>query len=743
MNHHRLARSIPTLLLLLASCSSGPSSQNTCDAQVCTGIGGGAGTGAGGAATGGSAGTGGGGGSSGGASGSGGGASGSSGGASGSGGGASGSGGGAGSGGSGGSGPSCPTGRTLCGTDCVDTTSNPLHCGGCGRPCGANQVCSGSACQTPPDCRSVACVGLSYCDLATGLCNPGCALDTQCGANETCDITTHACVCKTGYHQCSGVCLSNTSVASCGPSCSPCATDPNGVTSCSGTACGLTCNAGYKMCGGVCALCPTANVSASACSGTQCVATTCATGFHLCAGQCSANTSVMSCGTSCTPCPTPANGTATCSGTACGITCNTNYRLCNGACAACPTANVTATTCSGASCVALTCTSGGTYHICSGTCVSNTSPLSCGGTSCTACPTIANGMATCNGATCGRLCNSGYALCGNLDVCALCPTPAATTACSGTTCVATSCDSTRHVCGGMCVLKSAVDTCGTSCTPCPAPPANAVASCNGTTCGFKCNTGFAACGSACCTDCRSMSGACTGSDWCSDVSGVCAPVEKLQPNSSSLASLQLFGAHVSISGSLAVVGAPDDENNVSQVPLGAVYVFERQSSGTWLMQGSKMLPSPVTQANYGSAVSLSGQRLLVGASRENGQTGAAYIYDRVAGVWTQQAKWLGELSRDMFGVAGLLDGDRAIVGASRNPGVTPTKLGAAYIYERGTDGTWPAAGIKLGASDGFLNDQFGIAVSLSGDPRWSAAPPGGGRTCSRANRTAAGRRSRS
>ena len=223
-----------------------------------------------------------------------------------------------------------------------------------------------------------------------------------------------------------------------------------------------------------------------------------------------------------------------------------------------------------------------------------------------------------------------------------------------------------------------------------------------------------------------MSGACTGSDWCSDVSGVCAPVEKLQPNSSSLASLQLFGAHVSISGSLAVVGAPDDENNVSQVPLGAVYVFERQSSGTWLMQGSKLLPSPVTEANYGSAVSLSGQRLLVGASRENGQTGAAYIYDRVAGVWTQQAKWLGELSRDMFGVAGSLDGDRAIVGASRNPGVTPTKLGAAYIYERRTDGTWPAAGIKLGASDGFLTTSSASRYRYPVIARWSAPALGGG-----------------
>ena len=86
--------------------------------------------------------------------------------------------GGGGQGGTGGSGPSCPTGRVLCGTECVDTTADPRHCGGCGVACGTNQVCATSGCQAAGDCRQTPCAGFSYCDLANGQCKPGCALDT-------------------------------------------------------------------------------------------------------------------------------------------------------------------------------------------------------------------------------------------------------------------------------------------------------------------------------------------------------------------------------------------------------------------------------------------------------------------------------------------------------------------------------------------------------------------------------------
>lgn len=40
---------------------------------------------------------------------------------------------------------SCSVG-TDCDDDCVDLMTHPLHCGECGRPCGANQVCVRGEC---------------------------------------------------------------------------------------------------------------------------------------------------------------------------------------------------------------------------------------------------------------------------------------------------------------------------------------------------------------------------------------------------------------------------------------------------------------------------------------------------------------------------------------------------------------------------------------------------------------------
>jgi hypothetical protein len=55
-----------------------------------------------------------------------------------------------------------------------------------------------------------------------------------------------------------------------------------------------------------------------------------------------------------------------------------------------------------------------------------------------------------------------------------------------------------HVCSGECVDDTAPATCGTSCTPCPAP-ANGVASCDGTSCAVTCDPGFVTCSTGCCS----------------------------------------------------------------------------------------------------------------------------------------------------------------------------------------------------------------------------------------------------
>jgi hypothetical protein len=203
-----------------------------------------------------------------------------------------------------------------------------------------------------------------------------------------------------------------------------------------------------------------------------------------------------------------------------------------------------------------------------------------------------------------------------------------------------------------------------------------------------------------------MSGACTGLAWCGADSGTCAPVQKLK--AASPGSLEEFGVSVSLDGNLAVVGMPDTAGS-----QGMVFTYARQSSGTWTIQGGALQPSPAATSLFGTDVAVSGQRLLVGATADGINTGAAYIFDLVNGAWVQQAKFLGQGSPDQFGNAVALDGDRAIVGAWRRSG--NPRQGLAYIYERNADGSWPTTGITLQGAAGGANDQFGACLSLSGD----------------------------
>src|SRR5690349_3410704 len=41
----------------------------------------------------------------------------------------------------------CPAGVSACGQQCVDFTTDPTSCGGCGIPCGAGQACADGVCR--------------------------------------------------------------------------------------------------------------------------------------------------------------------------------------------------------------------------------------------------------------------------------------------------------------------------------------------------------------------------------------------------------------------------------------------------------------------------------------------------------------------------------------------------------------------------------------------------------------------
>lgn len=125
-----------------------------------------------------------------------------------------------GTGGSGGGSTVCPPGETACGLDCVDTQSDPDHCGDCNNACTDDQVCSEGVCAD--SCAS----GLTDCggacvDTDTNPDHCG-ACDSPCPSGATC--AGGMCDCPTGTDLCDGECVDTQSDPDhCGACNSPCA----------------------------------------------------------------------------------------------------------------------------------------------------------------------------------------------------------------------------------------------------------------------------------------------------------------------------------------------------------------------------------------------------------------------------------------------------------------------------------------------------------------------------------------
>ena len=163
----------------------------------------------------------------------------------------------------------------------------------------------------------------------------------------------------------------------------------------------------------------------------------------------------------------------------------------------------------------------------------------------------------------------------------------------------------------------------------------------------------------------------------------------------------IFGYSVSLSGSTAVIGSPG---------TGAAYVFT--GSGANWSQQAKLNSSDVPGGgDFGHSVSLSGDTVVVGADFNNSNTGAAYVFTRSGVTWSQQQKLTAAdaASSDYCGSAVSISGDTAVIGASGKD----TSRGACYIFVR-SGSTWSQQ-TKLSATDGASYDYFGGSVSLDGD----------------------------
>jgi T5SS/PEP-CTERM-associated repeat protein len=187
-----------------------------------------------------------------------------------------------------------------------------------------------------------------------------------------------------------------------------------------------------------------------------------------------------------------------------------------------------------------------------------------------------------------------------------------------------------------------------------------------------------------------------------------------------------FGDGVSLSGDSALAGAKSDDDWGSE--SGSAYYFKNLNSNTsGVATENVKLTASDGAANdfFGNYVSLSGDKALVSSYRAtvNGHTvqGAAYYFkglnSNTTGHATENVKLTASdgAANDTFGVSVSLNGDTALLGANGDDNMGSAS-GSAYIFTAlDSAGSAATETLILTASDGLAGDNFGVAVSLSGD----------------------------
>ncbi|MCB9904734.1 MAG: FG-GAP repeat protein [Planctomycetes bacterium] len=205
-----------------------------------------------------------------------------------------------------------------------------------------------------------------------------------------------------------------------------------------------------------------------------------------------------------------------------------------------------------------------------------------------------------------------------------------------------------------------------------------------------------------------------------------------------------FGFAVAASGDTVVVGAPFEDGSsvfVSGEPndaapdAGAAYVFVR-ANGVWSQQAYLKALWPHVGDNFGIAVAIEGDTLVVGARWEDGDgppagpwttpnSGAVYVYERVGNQWNLVAYLKPTVvgAGDQFGRSVAISGTKLVVGAmfegSSATGVNgdatdngAQESGAAYVFEDNGTGWMQTAYLKASNTEAF--DYFGYDVDVSG-----------------------------
>ena len=183
-----------------------------------------------------------------------------------------------------------------------------------------------------------------------------------------------------------------------------------------------------------------------------------------------------------------------------------------------------------------------------------------------------------------------------------------------------------------------------------------------------------------------------------------------------------LGWSVAVDGDTLVMGALGDEPDNT----GAAYVFTRDGGG-WTQMGKLTADDRTNDAGFGHSVAVHGDTIVVGAYQEDHGTdydaGAAYVFTKPANGWgdmTQTARLIASdaANGDEFGTSVAVHGDTIVVGAAEEDQFA---RGSAYIFAKSGD-FWGKGPELRDYREETANlrgrsdgDRFGRSVAVHGD----------------------------
>jgi hypothetical protein len=177
-----------------------------------------------------------------------------------------------------------------------------------------------------------------------------------------------------------------------------------------------------------------------------------------------------------------------------------------------------------------------------------------------------------------------------------------------------------------------------------------------------------------------------------------------------------FGYSVGVSGTTAIVGAPETffTGNTQTFGFGAAYLIDT-ATGTRLAQ--IFSDDAAIFDEFGASVAISGTTAIVGAPGANispfifgVDAGVAYLFDASAGTQTGRLTPSDGSDDDRFGRSVAISGTTAIVGSATDE--AGFFSGSAYLFDI-SDPSNPVEIAKLTAPIPAAFDDFGVSVATS------------------------------